>query len=422
MYIYKMLFLNRVREYKRLVTNMLAPLVALLLVIGFSGYQLLQYLIPLIKNIHEGNNKSLFYMMFIFIIYGAYICIIQIKPVIILKPMTLYLFGEKKRTQLIRKKYLGIMLKHILMVLFLASCIAGFKLNHTFYLSAIMLGSFLEIITILRWEKYHTDKRIFTILLILSMWILLISYYIPWIIFINISLLFGLFVHSFYKLKLDWVKYEEEMFFCEKLLTAQNYNNAVLLSQYAQEKKLKKISGSRKNSRLLSSFPIMWKACTSIYRLSFNMIIGGMGIFLLAFAIYKMPFFWSLPFLDQPSIRHMILVIGMLAVFQITIQSMLKQLSSIVEKAENGLFIPLKMKKILLQFLILPMMTILMLNVLFAVVLGSGWLQFIFSVLSMLFITAIVFFLELTRKKLLYKIYFLISICIFIASYVLSYT
>ncbi len=41
MYVYKMLCLNRLREYKRLINNMLIPLLSLAFIAGFIGYQMI---------------------------------------------------------------------------------------------------------------------------------------------------------------------------------------------------------------------------------------------------------------------------------------------------------------------------------------------------------------------------------------------
>lgn len=139
-------------------------------------------------------------------------------------------------------------------------------------------------------------------------------------------------------------------------------------------------------------------------------------LFVAGFIVYKVPLFWNLPFLEQPAIRSMLLTMGMAIAYQTTLQNMLKQLDSMLEKAEDGLFIPLPKKTVLTQFTIIPVMTVIAITLLFSLILRSGYLKSIVvgSILAVL--TIGIFYLEMTRKELMKRVYFAVSICILICS------
>ena len=84
------------------------------------------------------------------------------------------------------------------------------------------------------------------------------------------------------------MKYEDEMRFEEKILSAQNYNQMVLLNSYAKEKKLRNIKGRKKLSKIGSKYPLLWKSAVSVFRLNKGIIIAGILIFGITFTIYKL--------------------------------------------------------------------------------------------------------------------------------------
>ena len=72
MLVYKMMCLNRLREYKRLIRNMLLPLLSLLMIAGFIGYQTLSVVFPVLKGI-EKFSTSIYYSSILFLtLYTGY--------------------------------------------------------------------------------------------------------------------------------------------------------------------------------------------------------------------------------------------------------------------------------------------------------------------------------------------------------------
>ena len=242
----------------------------------------------------------------------------------------------------------------------------------------------------------------------------------PLAIIAPIGIWLALALFDFLILELNTAKYEEEMRFREKILVAQNYNNTVLLNQYAKEKKVRYLPQSQNVSKLLSRNPLIWKAKTSIYRLSKDLIAIGVVLFGISLSIYKIPLFWSLPFLEQKETRHFLLIGSIFAIFQLTLQSMLKQSDSILEKAKDGLFIPLPEKQIIKQFTAVPVMMIGTESLLLAIIMQNKALQIIIGCIAMTTVTAFIFWLDVKHKALLAKGYFALNIIVFIVSLIIS--
>ncbi|WP_207719160.1 hypothetical protein, partial [Blautia massiliensis (ex Durand et al. 2017)] len=212
----------------------------------------------------------------------------------------------------------------------------------------------LNITNLMRWKIYHANQRrdigiwlLFTITLAISL-----KYFLMCIV--DITIWMYVLIYGFCILEINALKYEDEMQFVEKLRIAQNFNNTVLLDQYAKEKMVRYLQRKNKVSNFLYYFPLIWKAQISIYRLGRNWIIMGMILFTICLGIYKMPFYWTLPFLQQEEIRYMLLLGSIFAVFRLTLRSMVQQLDSILEKATDGLFIPISENRIVKQFMVIP--------------------------------------------------------------------
>ena len=147
--------INRIREYKRLISNLWIPLVSLIVVFLFIGYQLIYYVLPVIYNMKAVNEKLLIVVELLIIIFSLCTCFRHTKPLIIMKPMTLYLFTETQIKKMIRLKYVGTSVKHLFVILFLSCGIRGILADKLFFEIAGVLFLFLEITSLLRWEIYH---------------------------------------------------------------------------------------------------------------------------------------------------------------------------------------------------------------------------------------------------------------------------
>ncbi len=96
MYVYKMLCLNRLREYKRLINNMLIPLLSLAFIAGFIGYQMIVSFFPALLRVESFNVRAWYGIILFLAVYSGYCCFIKIRPVITVKPASIF-FLEPNR-------------------------------------------------------------------------------------------------------------------------------------------------------------------------------------------------------------------------------------------------------------------------------------------------------------------------------------
>lgn len=255
MYIYRMLYLNRIREYKRLISNMLFPLLSLVLIAGFMGYQMIVLLFPILQEIKKFNVRNYYCIILVWVIYSGYCCFIKTKPVISVKPASIFFLSENRLNKLMYVKFMGLAVKHFILALFLTICINGVNFNRHFYSTIMFVFCVLNAGCLLRWKIYHKGKRTWQDAGIwFLLWVPTMSLNVrPYVVIITVGVWVSMVVYDLLALKLNVIKYEDEMQFAEKILVAQNYNNTVLLNQYAKEKKVRYLPKRKNVPKLLSS-------------------------------------------------------------------------------------------------------------------------------------------------------------------------
>ena len=382
MYIYKMLCLNRLRECKRMISNLLFPSLFFVFFTGYILFLFTAFAVPAIGDI-EGFRPQIYDgLISALAIYSFCCCFFRVKPLIIVKPASISLFCEKRLKKLIGIKFIGIACRQFLQALFLALCINGVNWNRDFAYTLFSVLYLLNSGGLLRWKIYHKNRK------------------------------------TLFDLNIE--KYEDEMQFIEKIHTAQNDHNTVLLNQYAKEKKLRNLPVRKNAPKLLARFPLVWKAGTSIYRLSREFILTGLLFFTFSLTICRVELFWTIPILDQESTRQLLLTGSIFAVFQLTLRSMLLQLDSILEKAQDGLFIPLSEKQIAVQFAVIPMIVIAGEGMLLSLILHADIFRILAVCIILAAATVLIFWFDIMHKELLSKGYFILSTIFFISSLMIS--
>lgn len=417
----KLLCVNKIRETKRLIENMLIPILSLVVAAAVVGYQIVINFFPIIRKINACNLRICYLVFGFLILYSFGVCFINVKPAIIIKPASLFFIREKRIRQMISIKYIGLTLKDIIFSIILSACINGIHLNRNFLFILLIIFLLLNTTNLMRWKIYHANQRrdigiwlLFSIILVISL-----KYFFMCII-IDIGIWMYMLVYDFGVLEINALKYEDEMKFLEKVRIAQNFNNTVLLDQYAKEKMVRYLQRKNKVSNFLYYFPLIWKAQISIYRLGRNWIIMGMILFTICLGIYKMPFYWTLPFLQQEEIRYMLLLGSIFAVFRLTLRSMVQQLDSILEKATDGLFIPISENRIVKQFMVIPITIVCGEGIIMAFVVNSSIAQILLGCAILICATVLNLWLEVKYKNFLVKKDFILSIAVFLGALILT--
>ena len=391
----KLLCVNKIRETKRLIENMLIPILSLVVAAAVVGYQIVINFFPIIRKINACNLRICYLVFGFLILYSFGVCFINVKPAIIIKD--------------------------IIFSIILSACINGIHLNRKFLFILLIIFLLLNTTNLMRWKIYHANQRrdigiwlLFSIILVISL-----KYFFMCII-IDIGIWMYMLVYDFGVLEINALKYEDEMQFLEKVRIAQNFNNTVLLDQYAKEKMVRYLQRKNKVSNFLYYFPLIWKAQISIYRLGRNWIIMGMILFTICLGIYKMPFYWTLPFLQQEEIRYMLLLGSIFAVFRLTLRSMVQQLDSILEKATDGLFIPISENRIVKQFMVIPITIVCGEGIIMAFVVNSSIAQILLGCAILICATVLNLWLEVKYKNFLVKKDFILSIAVFLGALILT--
>lgn len=392
----KLLCVNKIRETKRLIENMLIPILSLVVAAAVVGYQIVINFFPIIRKINACNLRICYLVFGFLILYSFGVCFINVKPAIIIKPASLFFIQEKRIRQMISIKYIGLTLKDIIFSIILSACINGIHLNRNFLFILLIIFLLLNTTNLMRWKIYHANQRR------------------------DIGIWMYMLVYDFGVLEINALKYEDEMQFLEKVRIAQNFNNTVLLDQYAKEKMVRYLQRKNKVSNFLYYFPLIWKAQISIYRLGRNWIIMGMILFTICLGIYKMPFYWTLPFLQQEEIRYMLLLGSIFAVFRLTLRSMVQQLDSILEKATDGLFIPISENRIVKQFMVIPITIVCGEGIIMAFVVNSSIAQILLGCAILICATVLNLWLEVKYKNFLVKKDFILSIAVFLGALILT--
>ncbi|RHV73949.1 hypothetical protein DXB02_17940 [Blautia sp. OF11-22] len=92
----KLLCVNKIRETKRLIENMLIPILSLVVAAAVVGYQIVINFFPIIWKINACNLRICYLVFGFLILYSFGVCFINVKPAIIIKPASLFFIQEKR--------------------------------------------------------------------------------------------------------------------------------------------------------------------------------------------------------------------------------------------------------------------------------------------------------------------------------------
>lgn len=171
----KLLCVNKIRETKRLIENMLIPILSLVVAAAVVGYQIVINFFPIVRKINACNLRICYLVFGFLILYSFGVCFINVKPAIIIKPASLFFIQEKKIRQMISIKYIGLTLKDIIFSIILSACINGIHLNRNFLFILLIIFLLLNTTNLMKWKIYHANQRrnigiwlLFSIILVIS--------------------------------------------------------------------------------------------------------------------------------------------------------------------------------------------------------------------------------------------------------------
>lgn len=119
-------------------------------------------------------------------------------------------------------------------------------------------------------------------------------------------------------------------------------------------------------------------------------------------------------------ICYMLLLGSIFAVFRLTLRSMVQQLDSILEKATDGLFIPISENRIVKQFMVIPITIVCGEGIIMAFVVNSSIAQILLGCAILICATVLNLWLEVKYKNFLVKKDFILSIAVFLGALILT--
>lgn len=405
MYIYKLLILNKFRESIKLFKNMYLEILGIFIVFGILIYQIYINLFDLIR----GSGINYQYMLIVLVIcilYNTGKIILGKKPVIIVKPASLFLLNNtKKLNNIFRIKYITKSIRIVIVSFVFTGFVNGLKFD-----ILIMVGfyCYLMLLFLLRWKLYNRNSRqdkniLFLFYLLTNISAIFLLYHVT-ISLCSILILFLLFLFYFKTtFILNYEKYSRDIVYEEKILSAQNNYNTELLTQYAKEKSTNSMKGNKKDTVI--HLPIAWKMILTVVRVDIKFIAIGCALALGGYVIYATPILNGFAPFDQDEIKQLIFAFLLVFMFQNIVQIVRKELERLIEKHDKGLWLPMQGQKVILNCFF-PTTILLILQLIIVSLLCSSKVLYVFANLAIILIyLALGLVVTYTRNKFLNKAY-----------------
>lgn len=405
MYIYKLLVLNKFRESLKLFKNMYLEIVGILLVFGILIYQIYINLFDLIRG-RGISHKYALIVLIICILYYTMQTISGKKPVIIVKPASLFLLNNTKELRVIFLiKYMTKSIKIIIVSFILTEIINGLKFD------IVLMGCFycyLTMLFLLRWQLYNVDSKrnkniliLFYLLITSSIIFLLVNVMISLSVIVALFLLFLLYFKKTFKL--NYEKYSKDIAYEEKILSVQNNYNTDLLTQYAKEKSTNSIQGNNKETVI--AFPVAWKMILVIVRVNLKFIAIGCALALCGYMIYITPILNGFTPFDQKEIRQILFAFLLVFMFQNIVQIARKELERLMDKHDKGLWLPISGYKIILNCFFAIAIPLFLLLLVVSLVCASKAVFVVVNIIIMFIYLSLGLGVTYTRNKFLNKVF-----------------
>ena len=99
--------------------------------------------------------------------------------------------------------------------------------------------------------------------------------------------------------------------------------------------------------------------------------------------------------------------------YQMSVQMFTQQLGDLMEKQKDGLYIPLSVNQIVIQFSVVPTIILLILTVTLSILLKSQIYMSIIFFFTIWAYTLFIMFMTVKNQQLLRKIYVILSVVVF---------
>lgn len=380
----RFLFKQAYRAFISQVKNYIGVILAIIALVLFGSYSFITQLLKVETPIHS--------WLTVVAIGCSTICLFSIaagrRPGFRVHPATIHFFsttGNFKKFlifPLLKKSIELTMLSCVICVIFYR-----FKVTVSFAFSLLSFVSFLMSAALIKWFKYNSEKHLSWMLVaFLCAGCFLVALHFHNLLFeviqvmINIALVF-----HYFKAQLNLSSYYDDCKYIEQLNYAGRHRDMAAMQQITADHiankkhriKLSNLSISKKNA-------LLCKAFIESIRMSKQVIIV-LTLFLAgAVFINKSTIFSTIPFIGDHNIAKLIGMFS-LGTFIVNLKEIyLKQIVSMIEKQQKGLFIPFHNRKMTFNYALICSIIIIFSSTIVGLIMNTDPIRTILSIVFFL--------------------------------------
>lgn len=384
--VYSAIIKHKLRTAKGMLRHHGLTFIGLLMVAYVIFYQL--YIVVMSGGIGISlSDKYVFYCLLVCVSLNGYRVALKQTPIITMNAATLYyIYLTKYFRQILTVKYLWSLIKNIMIAVVISGLFNGFQGDFILGRYFFLLTGYLFLGILLSWSRYHsTNKKMqltATISYIITSAVLLMEGGIISIIINYCFMVFWVY-YVVFKLRFNLIRYSKDLAFADNLTSASSQFDMGKMTQIAVEN-----VANKKRRFFLHQLPIK-KSNVIFYKSLIEMVRGGNHLWILflclifaGFLIYRTSVFAGIPILGESALSVPLCILAVMNVYLKIKEMLKKQVSALLKKHRQGLFLPMEKREIVWSYIIFSSLIYAILTILVGLLLGSkAYLLLLFYVL-----------------------------------------
>jgi hypothetical protein len=384
--VYGTIFKQKLRTAKNMLRHYWPSFLGLLLGFAFIGYRLCVVVMGGGIGV-QLESQHVYYLLCACIILNGYRMFIQETPPVVVNVATLHhLYHTPYFNRILVIEHAWSLAKSLLTGMLLAGLADGFQYGLVTVWNALLLGGYLYSGVLCSWILYHGGKKTSlatgACYALSSAGLLANTYAVRGILIWGVMLWAMCWV-LFRMRDLNLAKYSKDISFIDETTAAASRFNMTLMAQITAEH-----NANRKRSLLLYHLPlkknnaILFKAVIETVRAGNSIWTILIGLVILGALVFRTPLFAGLPFIGDPIVAAPISVLLVMTAYANICEMLKKQLSTLLQKHRQGLFLPIGRGQIVMSYALLGSVTYTAASVLTGLLMASkGLFVLVFCVL-----------------------------------------
>lgn len=355
--VYGAILKQKLRTAKNMLRHYWSSFLGLVLVVAFAGYRLFVLVMGGGIGVRL-ESQHVYYLLWACIMLNGYRIFIQETPPIIVNAATLHhLYHTPYFNRILAIEQAWAMTKSMLTAILLAGLVDGLRYDLVTVRNALLLGGYLFSGILLSWIRYHGASK--TRLMTGTCWALssaglLANIYAIRGILVCGILLWGIYWALFRMRVLNLAEYGKDIAFIDETTAAASRFDMARMALITAEHK-----ANRKRSLLLYHLPlkknnaIFLKAVVETARASNSIWVILLGFVILSVLVFRTPLFVGLPFIGDSIAAAPVSVMLIMTAYANVGEMLKKQLSTLLHKHRQGLFLPVGPRQIIMSYVLL---------------------------------------------------------------------